>query len=213
MTMTLRVGRTSDRCTVLGPGLRAVIWVTGCRLRCRECIAPEFLDPRAGEDLAVSALAEWILCLEEIDGVTLSGGEPFEQAAALCAVLDAVRAVKPELSAMAFTGYTLARLRSHASADQLALLRRLDLVIDGPYVPARHSAKRWRGSSNQQLHRLSERWPLGLGDLDQSAGIEVAVAADGGFALAGVPASRGFRAAFEERLAAEGIFATTEEQP
>lgn len=207
---TLRVGRTMERCIVLGPGVRAVVWVTGCPLRCRECIAPEFLDPGAGREVAVASLARWITGIADIDGVTLSGGEPFQQAGPLCVLLDEVRAARPQLSAVAFTGYTLDRLRRRGSPEQRELLRRLDVLVAGPYVPERHSAKRWRGSANQRIHALTDRHALE--DLDDSAGVEVHVEADGAFTLAGVPPTRGFRAAFEGRLGEQGVLAATEEK-
>lgn len=209
-SVTLRVGRTMDRCSVLGPGVRAVVWVAGCPLRCRECIAPEFLDTGAGREVAVTSLANWIAGLADIDGVTLSGGEPFQQAGPLCVLLDEVRAARPQLTAVAFTGYTLDRLHRRGSREQRELLRRLDILVDGPYVPERHSSMRWRGSANQRLHALTDRHALA--DLDDSAGVEVHVEADGGFTLAGVPPTRGFRAAFEARLGEHGVLAATEEE-
>jgi anaerobic ribonucleoside-triphosphate reductase activating protein len=209
MSGVLRVGDRVERCTVLGPGVRAVIWVTGCRLRCRECIAPEFLDFAAGQDHPVPALADWLLGIDGIDGVTFSGGEPFEQAAALAALLDLVHARAPDLTAMAFTGYTFERLRTAGTADQRALLDRLDVLVDGPYVPRRHSDRRWLGSSNQRVRDLSGRAPLD--GLDRSAGLEVVVEPGGAFRVVGVPPTRGLRAELEEHLAQLGVSVTTEE--
>src|ERR1700722_19472169 len=91
------VNRLLDRCQVLGPGVRAVIWVQGCPLRCPGCIAPETLpfaaaDGNVGGVRSVADLAGWLAELDETEGVTLSGGEPFAQAEALAELLDTVRA-------------------------------------------------------------------------------------------------------------------------
>lgn len=205
----LRVGRTMDHCHVLGPGTRAVIWVTGCHLRCRECTTPEFLDFRAGEDTTVAALQAWIAGLTGITGLTLSGGEPFEQAAGLNELLELLHADRPELTTMAFTGYTVEQLRA-GSVAQRRLLERLDIVIDGPYLPERHCSERWRGSDNQQIHRRTPRYGVGEEDIVESgAGVEVLVEADGSFTVVGVPPTRGFRRELRRRLAAQGITATT----
>jgi anaerobic ribonucleoside-triphosphate reductase activating protein len=207
----VRVGRRMERCHVLGPGVRAVVWVTGCRLRCRECMTPEFLAFDVGDEVPVDELTGWILGIDGIDGVTFSGGEPFEQAAALAAVADGVRAESPELTFMAFTGYTVQRLRRRGTEHQRRLLGALDLIVDGPYLPERHSDVRWRGSSNQRLHALTARAAGFAADEEPSAGVEVTVDPDGGFAIAGVPPTRGFRPHLEAQLANDGVIARTAE--
>jgi anaerobic ribonucleoside-triphosphate reductase activating protein len=205
----LRVGRTLDRCQVLGPGTRAVIWVTGCNLRCRGCMTPEFLDFRAGRDVSVDTLRRWIAGLD-VDGLTFSGGEPFEQAAGLNRLLDLVVEDRPELTVMAFSGYSLEQLR-RGSPEQRALLGRLDVLVDGPYLPERHSSARWRGSSNQRVHWLTSRVPPDQGAMSRSAGVEVVVDPDGGFAITGVPPTLGFRREVRARLRELGVIAKTEQ--
>lgn len=205
----LSVARTLDRCTVLGPGRRAVLWVQGCPLRCKGCVAAETLPfaPEAGRP--VTELVDWLTELTDIEGVTLSGGEPFAQAAALVDLLDGVRAVRPELSAMAYSGFRLPVLRRGTGA-QRELLARLDLLVDGPYVAALHADLRWRGSSNQRIHPLSPRYLKELAEPDTSAGIQLSVGLDGSFSWAGVPAVPGFREEMERRIAAEGFALHTE---
>ena len=92
-----------------------------------------------------------------IDGVTLIGGEPFDQAGAL---LPFVRQVKDRrLTVIAFTGYTLEALRLKKENSITGLLSCLDLLIDGPFIKEQESLKRrWIGSDNQRLHFLSSRW-------------------------------------------------------
>lgn len=199
------VARTLDRCTVLGPGVRAVVWVQGCPLRCRGCVAAETLPFEGGTPLPVPELAEHLADLTDVEGVTLSGGEPFAQAEALSALLDAVRERRPDFSAMAYSGFRHETL-SRGTPGQRALLARLDLLVDGPYVTARHAPLRWRGSANQRLLALTDRYAGTVAEGgDTSAGIEVSVGADGSFSWAGVPPVPGFRESLETHLAARGF--------
>ena len=171
------VNRLLDRCEVLGPGLRAVVWTQGCPLRCRDCIAQETLSFDGGTTMTVADLAGWLGSLAGVEGVTFSGGEPFAQAEPLALLLDEVRAIRPEFTAMSYSGFTHAALRRGTRA-QRALLDRLDLLVDGPYQVARHGDLRWRGSSNQRLIPLTDRYRQALTEPDTGAGIEFTVGID-----------------------------------
>jgi len=199
----LVVSRVVDRCTVLGPGTRAVIWVQGCPLRCRDCIAQETLSFDGGVTRTVADLAGWLSSLSDVEGVTFSGGEPFAQAEALALLLDEVRAVRPRFTAMSYSGFTHAALRRGTQA-QRALLDRLDLLVDGPYQVARHGDLRWRGSSNQRLIALTERYREVLAEPDVGAGIEFTVGSDRTLSWAGVPGVPGFRDQVTAALADRG---------
>ena len=109
----LRLSNRSDRCTVLGPGIRAVLWVQGCPLRCPGCVAAETLPFAGGFEVRVQTLAEELLALPaDVQGVTFSGGEPTSQAAALCALIDALRA-RRDFSFFCYSGFTLEHLHHH----------------------------------------------------------------------------------------------------
>ncbi|MFE2941441.1 4Fe-4S single cluster domain-containing protein [Streptomyces sp. NPDC059255] len=205
----LSVARRLDHCTVLGPGTRAVIWVQGCPLRCRGCVAAETLPFEGGTASTVDELADWLCGLPGVEGVTFSGGEPFSQAAALAALLDAVRARRPGLSAMAYSGHRYEALRE-GGPDRRALLRRLDLLVDGPYVAARHASLRWRGSANQRIVALTGSYAHLASEPDTSAGVELSLEADGSLSWAGVPPTPGFRKGLEEQLAGRGFVLRTQ---
>ncbi|MET9678410.1 4Fe-4S single cluster domain-containing protein [Streptomyces sp. NPDC006482] len=205
----LSVARRLDRCTVLGPGARAVIWVQGCPLRCRGCVAAETLPFEGGTSSTVDELADWLVGLPDIEGVTLSGGEPFSQAAALAALLDAVRERRPDFGAMAYSGFRYEALLRGAP-DRRELLRRLDLLVDGPYVASKRHGLRWRGSANQRVIALTGRYAHVADEPDTSAGVELSVEADGSLTWAGVPPTPGFREGLEERLAERGFALRTE---
>jgi anaerobic ribonucleoside-triphosphate reductase activating protein len=206
---TLQVARIVERTSVLGPGIRTVIWVQGCPLRCRGCIAPEALDFDGGLRLQIEDVARRILSVAPaIDGVTYSGGEPFSQAGALATLTDRLRSVRPEISVMSFSGFTREWLETRGDLDQGALLTRLDLLVDGPYVQRQHASLRWRGSSNQRLHRLSSRHSPSELAPDRSAGVELEVLPDASIGFVGVPEAPGFREAISESLIDRGLTLT-----
>lgn len=199
----LRLAEFSPRCTVLGPGVRAVVWVQGCPLRCPGCITPEYLPETGGELVSVSRLAERILDLDDLDGVTFSGGEPFAQADALADLVELLREGR-DLSVMAYSGFRIEHLRERGGPER-RLLAGLDLLVDGTYQRERHADLRWRGSSNQRLHILTERHQHLLAEPDVSAGLEVAVRQDGALDPIGVPPVPDFRDRFFDHLASAGI--------
>lgn len=200
------VSRVAERTEVLGPGVRAVVWVQGCPLRCPGCVAPEGLPFEGGTVWSVEALADRLGALPaEVTGVTLSGGEPMAQAGPLAALVDRLR-VDRDWSVMSFSGFTLDRLRRGTPA-QRALLARLDILVDGPYVESRHADLLWRGSANQGVHFLTDRHTAPVED--RGAGVEVAV--DGlSVTWTGVPPEPHFRQRFEAAMAARGVTISTE---
>jgi len=192
----LRLSRVIERSSVLGPGERAVVVVQGCHLRCRGCIAAGTHPLDGGERVATAELGERIASLEGLDGVTFTGGEPFLQAAALTRLLDLLRLGDGGLSAMAYSGYRLEWLRRDGSPAQTELLRRLDLLVDGPYVRRLHAPLRWRGSRNQRVHALTARHRAELRSTpDRSAGVEVSIDEDLDVDWVGVPPVPDFEAA------------------
>jgi len=102
-------------------------------------------------------LANWALGIPEIEGVTLSGGDPFDQD--LDALNHFVKKLKLEgLSVLSYTGRTLSQLQALGCPDTDALISHLDILIDGLYVESLNKGAAWRGSSNQIVHFLSDRY-------------------------------------------------------
>ncbi len=194
---TLRVSRIVERTEVLGPGIRAVVLVQGCHLRCRNCVAPATHALDGGEPIDVHALAARLGALPEIQGITYSGGEPFLQAGALAALIDALRADRPELTLMSYTGYRHEWLQRQGSVAQRRLLERVDLLVDGPYVERWHAPLRWRASTNQRLLALTERH-AGEAAADEPAGIELALDERLSLSWVGVPPQPGFLVALDD---------------
>jgi len=168
---------------------------------------PESWDPAGGEALEVAILADWILAQPSIEGLTFSGGEPFRQAAALAELIDAVQSQRA-LTVMCYTGYTLGEIQQRGDTEMLALLSRLDLLVEGPYVRARHADLRWRASRNQRLIALTDRYRALVAELDaqtdRSAGLQFELAGTQ-LAFDGIPSEPDFRERFARQLQGLGI--------
>jgi anaerobic ribonucleoside-triphosphate reductase activating protein len=210
----LRVSRLIERTAVLGPGQRTAVVVQGCHLRCRGCIAEPTHRLDAGELIGVDQLSRRLDAIPDVTGITFTGGEPFLQAAALARLLDLLRAERPGLSAMSYSGYRLEWLRRKGSPAQRSLLRRLDILVDGPYVERLHAPLRWRGSRNQRIHALSPRHRTEVErGRDESAGMELSLDSDLGLEWVGVPPVPDFSARIDAmRATGETPTPTTQEE-
>ncbi len=141
------------RSYVAGPGRRCVLWVAGCHRRCPGCFQSHFFDFNAGSSIVIEELVQRIISVKEIDGLTISGGEPFEQSESLAKLCKLVRQ-SSNLSILAYTGYELNALRNRSPADRM-FLDQLDWLIDGEYRQELHGPYLWRGSANQSLRNLN----------------------------------------------------------
>ena len=184
---------------VNGPGRRCVVWVQGCTLGCGGCFNPMTHAPRSAGETGTPAgvLAARILAARkpQTAGLTLSGGEPFQQAESLAEVCRLVRAAWPECSVFAFSGYRLAELRApDAPAGAALLLSQLDLLVDGRFVATEctpdaatgPNRRPWRASANPRRWILGRR-PAGLEAAETPDSVEIQVADDGSVLLSGFP--------------------------
>lgn len=138
-----------------GPGLRFVCFVQGCPHHCPGCHNPDSHDPNGGTEMTTDEVIEQMLANPLTDGLTLSGGEPFDQPGD-CWLL-ACAAHEHGLNVWAYTGYTLEYLQKHGTVAQRLLLREVDVLVDGPYIEAQRSlALPWRGSMNQSIITLNQ---------------------------------------------------------
>lgn len=145
------------RTRVEGPGERACIWVQGCSIRCVGCAVPWTWTKSAGEEHCVVSLCEAICAEPGLEGITLLGGEPFDQAESVAAIARYVR--RRGMGVVTFSGFTKARLSSGEQPGWLELLAETDLLIDGAYEQVQHDLSRpWVGSTNQQYHFLTGRY-------------------------------------------------------
>jgi anaerobic ribonucleoside-triphosphate reductase activating protein len=160
MAESLNIAQLCPETRVLGPGKRFVIWVQGCPFRCPQCVAPDWIPIENKNLVSINDLADRITAIHDLEGVTLSGGEPMLQAEGLATLVRRVRKVRPHLSVMAFSGFTLRHLRRKARTDSgiRELLNELDVLIDGFYRADLNDDVGLRGSSNQRIHFLTPRY-------------------------------------------------------
>lgn len=154
MEAWLNIYYICEQSIALGPGKRFIIWVQGCLQHCQGCITPLSRSLEVTHLIRVEDLAEKIVANDKIDGVTISGGEPFLQATNLTKLLEVIRKKRPELNVIVYTGYTIEQLTSEKAKK---LLEYIDLLIDGPYIDNLNDEKGLRGSSNQRFHYLTNK--------------------------------------------------------
>ena len=146
--VSLRVAGVIEESIVDGPGIRFVLFLQGCRLRCPGCQNPQTWDFDGGTLVPSDEVLARIRENPLVHGVTFSGGEPFEQAEALLPLAKELKAQGYHL--MAFSGFTLEQLVQKPECQ--ALLEQLDLLVDGPFIEAQKSLDlRFRGSRNQRI--------------------------------------------------------------
>lgn len=142
---------------VNGPGRRAVVWTQGCSLRCPGCCNPQTHSHKPRLLLDAKAMADRISCIPGIEGLTISGGEPFEQALAVASLCRESRC--KGLSVMVFAGWTYEQIRNSDDPAVHELLSYIDILVDGPFVQElADSSLVWRGSRNQHVRFLTNRY-------------------------------------------------------
>jgi anaerobic ribonucleoside-triphosphate reductase activating protein len=150
----LYINRIAFPVTALGFGRRLGVWLQGCSIGCPGCMSPEL---QAFDPARIISAAELFKLLEGYagqnpDGLTVSGGEPFEQPEGLEMLLD----IWTQLGSgdvVVYSGYEFSQL--HATNQKL--LDRIDILIDGQFVETLPTEKVFRGSDNQRIHLLSRR--------------------------------------------------------
>ena len=177
----LRVGRVLHGTTAEGPGLRTAIWFQGCSIRCKGCINPHLFSPRGGTQLPVAEIIEDALNTG-VEGLTLIGGEPFDQPDAGHALALAARAAG--LGVIAFSGYEYETLRDRDDSTR-AFLASVDLLVDGPYQEWNpESGRALVGSGNQRFIHLTDRYEHYRPELVRNR-VDIRVRPDGSIEVAG----------------------------
>lgn len=143
--------------TALGPGKRIAIWMVGCHRKCLGCANPELWIPKATQKINVTKLANLIrntVTNKGADGLTISGGEPFEQSEELLALLKSIANLK--LNTLVFSGFKMEELMQRD--DTRAVLKYVDVLIDGEYIKELNDGKSTLlGSSNQRINILNPK--------------------------------------------------------
>ena len=185
--MTVYLSRLHFPVSTLGPGRRIGIWFQGCTIRCPGCISADtWAQGRHGarvEDV-IDTISPW---LREADGITISGGEPFDQADGLYTLLSALRQ-QSHGDILVYSGYPSERITDYlARMDGL-----IDALISDPYYNNVPQTLALRGSDNQRLHLLTAlgavrfaSYERSLTDADRT--LDVMFDDDGTVWMAGIP--------------------------
>lgn len=148
---TLRMYGTAPESIVDGPGLRFSVFVQGCSHHCPGCHNPESQPAEGGYLCDTSELIHQIHENRLIHGVTLTGGEPFEQTEGMLALARELKAEGYNL--WIYSGYLYEDLLTgHPHEKAPELLAQCDVLVDGPFIEALNSYDlQWKGSSNQRV--------------------------------------------------------------
>lgn len=150
-TELIHLYRIYHHSTVDGPGRRSVVQVAGCSILCAGCYIPETHLRANGRLVSITEIiSEVDKKSGEHDGVTILGGEPFDQPESLEILVKRLKAKGYHL--VIYSGYTVENLLARNSQSINRILAKTDLLIDGAFQRELASnAGEYRGSSNQRL--------------------------------------------------------------
>ncbi len=159
----MNVARVLYPIKVLGPGKRVGIWLAGCPRRCEECSNPELWEPKNYQEIMVDDLLKQLGNLIKsryVDGVTVTGGDPFFQPEELLKLLQGINTMISDI--LVYTGYTLEELKASRQDNIRECLKHIGVIIDGPYVKKLNNNCLMRGSENQRIiiinHSLKSKY-------------------------------------------------------
>ena len=146
-TQSIRISGITPESIVDGEGIRYVIFVQGCPHHCVGCHNPSTHSFDGGEVVAIrDILTDIEKNSKYIDGITLSGGEPFCQIDQ-CSII-AKKAQELGLTVWCYTGFSFEELYGR----QDKLLNYIDVLVDGPFVLNERSLNlEFRGRKNQRI--------------------------------------------------------------
>lgn len=203
MNRPLQLSRVHFPVTTLGPGQRLGIWFQGCSIRCSGCISADTWGPgRTVVDVTtlLEQVAPW---LDQADGITISGGEPFDQFDALLQMLGGLRQ-RTAADILVYSGHPLEKLQP--MLDQARDL--IDALISDPYLEQADQSLALRGSDNQRLTLLTALGRSRLASLERASTpadkvLDLMFDATGTVWMAGIP-HRGDLLRLRELLRAQG---------
>ncbi|MBQ8506009.1 MAG: anaerobic ribonucleoside-triphosphate reductase activating protein [Clostridia bacterium] len=147
--MKIRIAGIVNDSIVDGPGFRLTIFTQGCPHHCPGCHNPQTHDFSGGREEETAKILDQMRENPLLDGITLSGGEPFCQSGACAEIARGARAAG--LNVWCYTGYTFEELVAGKS-EWMELLREIDVLVDGRFILEKKTLEcRFRGSSNQRL--------------------------------------------------------------
>lgn len=152
METALKISGIVKESIVDGPGIRFVLFAQGCRHNCPGCHNPQTHPFEGGTNMGINDILHMISCNPLLDGVTLSGGEPFEQADAFAVLAEKVR--QKGFNIVTYTGYTFEEIKNKLGIKPgwKALLEASDILVDGRFIlEEKDLLLKFRGSKNQRI--------------------------------------------------------------
>lgn len=147
---SIKIAGIVEESIVDGPGIRYTIFIQGCNHFCKNCHNEKTHDINKGYFVEDDFLLSEIMKNPLIDGVTISGGEPFLQADKLKSLARKIK--EQNISLICYTGYTIEEIISSKDEDKIALLNLVDYLIDGPFIEEEKDLNlNFRGSKNQRI--------------------------------------------------------------
>lgn len=147
----MRYGQIRKYDIANGPGIRTSIFVTGCSINCKNCFNKDYQDPNYGilwTDQTSKTIIEY-LSKNEVAGLTILGGEPFDNTDDLIKVVGYIKN-KIDKPIWIYSGYTFEKLVT--DEKNRSLLEIVDVLVDGPFIEAKKDLSlKFRGSSNQRI--------------------------------------------------------------
>lgn len=138
----------------LGYGNRIGIWTIGCSHHCKNCSNPELWEKDSSRDISIERIIECVQQVHDADGITITGGEPFDQPDELELLVHRLKDLGYR-DILVYSGYTLEELQAKSETVR-RILNRIGILIDGRYLDELNDNMSFRGSSNQRILRLNE---------------------------------------------------------
>lgn len=132
------------------------MWVHGCCFNCKGCLAEE-MNKDEPDIKTVDDLVDIFTNATSCEGITISGGEPFLQAGALSQLVKEIK-TRRDYGVIVYSGFTLEELKSKNDKDISVFLDQIDILIDGRYMESMDDGVPFRGSSNQRIIMLTDRY-------------------------------------------------------
>ncbi len=200
----MKISHYIEKTSVLGPFVRSALWVHGCCFSCEGCLAKE-MNAGPYREYTPLDLSAVLLSISGAEGITISGGEPFLQAEELSTMLDMIKE-KRDYGVIIYTGFLKEELEMNNDDGVQRLLQHTDILIDGHYMQELDDGKPYRGSSNQRIHLVTNRYKSVFNDYysgTDKRNIEINVEKDSVY-LVGVPSKNGLEVWKQFKKKADG---------
>lgn len=155
--MNIRIAGEIQESIVDGPGIRYVVFTQGCPHHCVGCHNPETHDFTVGKIITTNELIENMKHYSHMTGLTISGGEPFAQVAAVLELICEFKTIFPTKNILLYTGYTIEELWNKNDKKIIEILSLSDFLVDGKFINRlKDLTLIFRGSSNQRIIDLKK---------------------------------------------------------